>query len=127
MKIHNFIFGPMQSMEKTAYSWWNSKRKEYNIKFLLCLFSAQFLFALVVISSTSNTDVSILRKITAMLITDLLIIVIINMIYFLWPTLEIFFFKKINILYRKYCFALLNIINVLIFMSALIIVFLAKA
>jgi hypothetical protein len=126
MNIHDFIFGPMQAMEKTAYSWWSSKRKEYNIKFLLCLFSAQVLFALVAISSTSNTDVDFLRRITGMLMADLLIILLINLIYFLWPTLEIIFFKKINILYRKYCFAFLNIINVLILLSALIIVFISN-
>lgn len=117
----------MQSMEKTAYSWWNSKRKEYNIKFLLCLFSAQVLFSLVAISSIGNADAGILRRITGMLVADLLIILLINLIYFLWPTLEVIFFKKINILYRKYCFALLNIINALILVSALIIVFINKA
>lgn len=126
MNIHNFIFGPMQSMEKPAYSWWNSKRKEYNIKFLLCLLASQLLFALSAISSISNSEVSILRRVAGMLTTDLLIVLLINIIYFLWPTLEIIFFTKINILFRKYHFALLNILNILIFISALIIVFISK-
>lgn len=110
MIIHNFIFGPMLSMEKSAYSWWNSKRKEYNIKLLLCFVAAQFLFMLVAVSSTGFADVDIAQRFIRMLIADLFIFLLMNIVYFLWPTLEVIFFRKINVLYRKYCFAFLKVL-----------------
>jgi len=126
MYISKFIFGPSGQMELSAIKWWNSKRWEYNLKFLSCLLAAQFLFALVALSLSAHSEVGMGRKILGALTADALILVAVNLIYFLFPLLELMLFKKIYILYRKYTFAFLNLINLGIILGAFIMVLLAK-
>lgn len=126
MNIKYFLTGPMNQMEKPAFPWWGSKWLEYNIKFICCLFIAQLLFILVAISK-SNENFNFIMKLAGMLQADFLAIILMNIIYFIFPTLEFLLFRRFNILFRKYTFQFLNIINLIIPIFALVIVFVAKA
>lgn len=126
MYINSFIFGPMISMGAPAFSWWESKRLEYNLKFISCLLIAQLLFFLVAISNVGLAEFDIVRRIMGAIVTDVIFLLALNIIYFAWPIVELVIFRKINIIFRKYMYALLNILNLIIVIGALLIVFLSK-
>jgi hypothetical protein len=113
MSIRQFLMGPLENMDLPSYQWWSSKRKEYNLKFISCLLVAQVFFFIASLSLGISNSESILSRILSALFVDAIIILLINLLYFLWPTLEVLFFKKINKIYRRYCFAMLNLLNVL--------------
>ncbi len=122
MGMGRFLVGPLGNMDLPSYRWWNSKRKEYNLKFISCLLAAQILFFIAYLTLDISDSESILSRIYRALLVDILIIFIINLLYFLWPTLESLFFKKINKLYRRYCFAVLNLSNIFFVVCALVFV-----
>ncbi len=127
MYIKKYLFGPLGSMELSPYKWWNSKRREYSTKLFYNLLAAQCVFLLWSLSSEGVKFFDILFSVPRILIVDVILISIINVVYYIWPTLEYLFFGKINILYRKYTFALLNLISVFIFIGALIVLYTGKA
>ncbi len=127
MYVRNYLFGPLGSMELSSFKWWNSKRREYSTKLLYSLLSAQAIFLLWSLSLEGVEPLGALLSIPRALIIDVLLISIVNLIYFIWPTLEFLFFEKINILYRKYTFALLNLISASIFIGALFLLYTGKA
>jgi hypothetical protein len=126
MNLKYFLTGPMLQMEKAAFPWWGSKWLEYNLKFIFCLFIAQLLFMLAAISM-ADENFNFAVKLVGMLKADLLAIILVNIIYFIFPTLEFILFRKFNILFRKYAFQFLNLINLIIPILALAIIFIAKA
>ena len=126
MYFSRFLFGPIRNMEWPALKWWNSKRLEYNIKLLLCLIIAQFLLAMVAISTSTGGEFDFVRRLLGAIITDIVILALVNVFYFLMPVLELVFFRKINILYRKYSFALLNILNLVFILVATVMLFVIK-
>ena len=123
MNIKYFLTGPMIQMERPAFPWWCSKWLEYNIKFVSCVSIAQLLFLLVITSKVSHHHFFI-AKLVHMLRADLLLIVLINVIYFVFPALEFLVFRKVNILFRKYTFQFLNMVSLAFPVLALVIVFL---
>lgn len=122
MSISQFLMGSIKDMDLPSYQWWNSKREEYNLKFISCLLIGQILFFIASLNFGISNPENALSRVFSALFVDLLIILLINVLYFLWPTLEVLFFKKINKLYRRYCFALLNLVNVLFVVCVLIFV-----
>lgn len=126
MRIGNFLFGPLIDMHLPPYQWWNSKRKEYTLKFFAFFLPAQvFLFMASFSLGRINAE-NFLEKVLGALVVDAVLICVLNLLYFLWPTLELLFFKNINLLYRRYCFALLNLFSVSLFVMALSFVFYIK-
>ena len=127
MRVNKFLFGPLIDMNLPPYQWWNSKRKEYTLKFVLCLLSAQMLLFLASFSLGVIKTEEFLGKVINALVLDAVLICVMNVLYFLWPTLEILFFKSINLIYRRYCFAFLNIFSASLFLMAVIFVYYIKA
>jgi hypothetical protein len=77
--------------------------------------------------SMADENFNFAVKLVGMLKADLLAIILVNIIYFIFPTLEFILFRKFNILFRKYAFQFLNLINLIIPILALAIIFIAKA
>lgn len=126
-KLKMFLYGPLTNHELPAFAWWNSKRQEYNIKLVSCLLSAQFIFFLMAISQNRVTLNNFIQKISTMLYAGALTVAFFNLVYFIFPTLEALFFKKINLLFRRYSFALLNIFNAGILIIALVTLVIVKS
>lgn len=126
MSFAKFFYGKLDNMELSALRWWNSKRLEYSVRFLICLIIAQLLFLLTAFSLGGIDTSNILQRLMSAFFWDLVLLLLINVVYFLWPCLEVVLFKKINIVYRKNCFAFLNVLNVLIVISAFVLVIASK-
>jgi hypothetical protein len=125
-KVKTFLFGPIKNYEMPAFAWWDSKRHEYNIKLVSCLLSAQFIFLLMAISQNKVTSENFVQKISSMLFAGAITVGFFNLIYFLFPALEALLFKKINLLYRRYSFAFLNVINAGFVLTALVALVIVK-
>lgn len=126
MTLNYFFYGKQGGMELTSFQWWNHKRIEYSLRFISCIVIAQILFLLTAFNLGSIDSSNIIQRIMSAFFTDAILLLLVNILYFLCPILEGILFKKIFIVYRKNCFAFLNLLNVLIVISALVIVFLAK-
>lgn len=109
-----YFFGNWSNQDLPALKWWNTKRKDYNLRLLSCLLIGQFLVALTSLSLGATTSDNLLDRLTGMLLADLLILISVNILYFLWPVIETLLFKTSPNRYRKVCFAFLNTINMLI-------------
>jgi len=126
MSFARFFYGKLDSMELPAFRWWNSKRVEYSLRFLICLIFSQLLFFLIAFSLGGIDTSNIFQRIVSALLSDVVLLLLVNIVYFLWPVIEVILFKEINIVYRKNCFAFLNLLNVLIVVSAFMIMVASK-
>jgi hypothetical protein len=113
--LNKFFIGRWDNNDLTAFKWWNSKRAEYTIRFLGCLLAGQLLIALASFSLGLTNSENISSRLISLLVGDLILIVFINLLYFLWPAIEAIFFRKSPDGYRKKCFIFLNITNILVF------------
>ena len=125
--LQKFLYGNIENMEYGAFRWWNSKRMEYNLKFIGCLVLAQFLLFGAAQSLQLSADKNIYEKLSGTLIADIVIIIVINILYFLIPILETIAFKSYKPKYRKNVFALTNALNLLILVGAIVFVVILKA
>ena len=122
-----FFFGSMAGMELSSFRWWNGKRLEYNARFVGCLIFAQILFLITGFGLAENGTQHVISSLPGMLVSDLFLFLLVNIIYFLWPSLEIVVSKKWSAVYRKYCFAFINFISAMIALGALVVVSIANS
>ncbi len=123
--MNNFFFGTISNMELPTLKWWNSKRKEYNLRFISCLLISQLIMFLVSFSLGGITSDNLTSRISSMLVSDLLLIVVINIIYFIWPAIERIGFKN-SPKFRLRCFAFINGLSLMILIGALILMVVTK-
>jgi hypothetical protein len=130
--LKKFIYGSTVNMDNPPLDWWNAKRKEYNIRFIICLFIGQIitlsksLYIQLYGINISNLKVELglligatLPYVIGILIFDFILLVNINILYFTWPILEKIFFPNHFEGYRKICFAFFNLINIAIIIGYL--------
>lgn len=124
--IRRFFWGQSRDMGLSAFKWWNSKRLEYNLRFLGCLVVGQVLLLMTSYSLGIITVSNILNKVASALLADLVVLVVVNLVYFLWPTLEFLLFRKNPKKYRSVCFAVLNGLNLAIVVTVFVLIITVK-
>jgi len=102
-------------------------RIEYNLKFIGCLVLAQFFLLGASYSLKITTATNLYQRVSGALVADVFIIILINILYFLLPVVEISIFKSNKFKYRKNAFAFINILNLFILAGTIILIFLLKA
>lgn len=122
-----FFFGISGDTSLPAFKWWNSKRLEYNLRFLGCLLAGQVLLLMTSYSLGLATADNILNKIAGALISYLMVLAVVNLVYFLWPALELLLFRANPQKYRSVCFAVLNGLSLALFVAILFLIFAIKA
>ena len=122
-----FFFGSAKDASLPAFKWWNSKRLEYNLRFLGCLVAGQVLLLMTSYSLGLETADNILNKIAGALIADLVVLAVVNLVYFLWPAVELLLFRKNPQKYRSVCFAALNGLSLTLFVAIFVLMFALKA
>ena len=126
-ELTRFLYGSQKESELSAFKWWNAKRWEYTIRIVGCVLTAQALFFLVSYSLGGITTENLIRRVVGALVSGLFVTAIVNIIYFLWPIMEIVFFKKSSLAYRKSCFAFINFISLMLPVGAILLIFIVKA
>lgn len=122
-----FFFGSARDASLPAFKWWNSKRIEYNLRFLGCLVAGQALLLMTSYSLGIVTEDNILNKIAAALIVDLVVLAVVNLVYFLWPAIELLLFRNNPQKYRSVCFAVLNGLSLALFVAIFVLMFALKS
>ncbi len=135
--INRFIYGSSGNMDSAPLEWWNSKRKEYSVRFMACLLIGQALVLFLNLSyltsefTLQGTELKYpLKQIEIELgliigyslpyiLIDFVILVIVNILYFLLPLIEKYLFSKHHRIYRKSSFAFINSLNIFIVISCL--------
>lgn len=125
--IQKFLYGEIYNNDYPAFKWWTSKRKEYNLKLIVCLVLAQLVLSGASYSLGITTIENIIQKTLSALFVDVVLIIFMNIVYFLWPILEIVIFKSKNDIYRKVCFGFINFISATLLAIAIVFVFILKA
>jgi len=125
--VQNFVFGRLEHMDYPALKWWNSKRLEYNYKFICCLLLAQFLFLGASLSLGITNEHNWFQRLIGALVADLVIIFLANVGFFIWPIMERFAFKRKRVAYRKACYAFANITSALLPLGAALLILRLKA
>ena len=92
--LEAFFFGSITEMERPSLKWWRGKRTEYNIRLVGYIFFEQFLFAIMAFGLAENGAAHVISKIPGLLEVDLFLVLLTNIMYFLWLGLETTVFRN---------------------------------
>ncbi len=109
--ITNFLYGDLSKLNLPTYKWWKSKWLEYNTKLIACLFINQVLLYCYGFISGLITFANTPEKVVSSIIALSGIIVLANLFYILWPTVDFLIFRKVSRSFRKFWFSCLNVLS----------------
>lgn len=121
-----FFLGRQDHMELTAFRWWNHQRLGYNLRLIGCLLIGQLMILTAGYGEAYYGWDGLMVRIWLGLRSNVALILVFNLLYFLLPWLEGSVFKGRPNRFRAYAFTFINTISALFvvfaFLSALIIV-----